>query len=216
MLEQDTFALTDPQELRSLIRGHGWAILITAADDGPVVSHLPVLLDRDGSGGDTSDDAGGMPALVGHLARADAELHRLGERKVTVVIQGPHGYVSPSMYEATPYVPTWNYVVAHLHGQPDILDADATYDVLRRTVDHFETARPKPWRLDSVTPYAQSIAVHTTGFRLTPTRVVAKHKLSQDKPHDVAARVADALAGDDPHRNPELAHAMRKVQVPRD
>ncbi|MGW4386604.1 FMN-binding negative transcriptional regulator [Streptomyces sp. NPDC004685] len=212
MLEQDTYALTDPRGLRSLVQGHGWATLITAADDGPVVSHLPVLLDH-GGGSDDVDEGGDVPVIVGHLARADAELHRLGERKVTVVIQGPHGYVSPSMYQAVPYVPTWNYVVAHLHGQPDILDAEATYDVLRRTVDHFETARPEPWRLDSVTPYARSIAGHTTGFRLTPTRVVAKHKLSQEKPRDVAARVADALAGDDPHHNPELADAMRKALV---
>ncbi|MZD10430.1 FMN-binding negative transcriptional regulator [Streptomyces sp. SID5785] len=210
MLEQDTYALTDPEEQRSLIRGHGWATLITARDGSPVVSHLPVLLDEDGG---EADPAAPL-AVVGHLARADAELHRLGEHPVTLVIQGPHGYVSPSMYDAaTPYVPTWNFVVAHLHGEPEVLDADATYDVLRRTVDHFEAERPRPWRLDGVTPYARSIAPYTTGFRLTPTRVVAKHKLSQEKPHDVVARVVAALGGDDPHANPELADAMRKALV---
>lgn len=201
MLEQDTYALTDPAELRALVAAHGWATLITAGDTGPVVSHLPVLPDPDTEG----------LAVLGHLARADAGEHRLGEREVVVVVQGPHGYVSPSMYGAAPYVPTWNYVVAHLHGRPEVLDDEATFEVLDRTVDHFESRRPAPWQLAGVPEYARSIAPYTTGFRLRPDRVVGKRKLSQEKPLDVALRVATVLDGDDVHRNTELAAAMRRV-----
>ncbi|AGP51914.1 FMN-binding negative transcriptional regulator [Streptomyces rapamycinicus] len=207
MLEQELFALTDPEQLKQLIAGHGWATLITADGAAPVVSHLPVLVDE--------PETGSGIAVVGHLARADAETHRLGEHDAVLVVQGPHGYVSPSIYGTGPYVPTWNFVVAHLHGHPTVLGADATFDVLRRTVDHFEGTRPRPWSLDTVADYAQSIAPHTTGFRLEPTRVVGKHKLSQDKPRETVERVVAALAGDDPHRNPELADAMRKVMVAR-
>lgn len=204
MLEQDTYALTDPAELRALIAAHGWATLVTAGDGGLVVSHLPVLPDP---------STGGL-AVLGHLARTDAREHRLGEREVVLVVQGPHGYVSPSMYGAAPYVPTWNYVVAHLHGRPEVLDDTATFEVLGRTVDHFESRRPAPWRLTSVPQYARRIAPHTTGFRLRPDRVVGKRKLSQDKPLDVALRVATVLDGDDVHHNTELAAAMRRVLVP--
>ena len=42
-----------------------------------------------------------------------------------LVVQGPHGYVSAGWYVGAPYVSTWNYVVAHLHGRPELLDAGA-------------------------------------------------------------------------------------------
>lgn len=205
MLEQPIYAMTNERELRALIAGHPWATLISFPDDtGPAVSHLPVLADPDPEDG---------LAVVGHLARTDALRHGLGAHDVVVIIQGPHGYVSPSMYRTGPYVPTWNFVVAHLHGRPELLDADATYQVLQRTVDHFEEARPQPWRLGCVDEYARSIAPHTTGFRLRPSRVVGKRKLSQEKPAEVARRVIDALGGDDPHRNPALAEAMQRALV---
>ena len=213
MLEQPIYALTDPARIRELVAGHGWATLISATDRGPVVSHLPVVPDAAGCGGEEEGDPGDL-AIVGHLARADAELHELGAHDVVVVIEGPNGYVSPGSYHAGPYVPTWNFVVAHLHGRPAVLDGAETYRVLQRTVDHFEAARPEPWRLETVEDYAREIAPYTTGFRLRPTRVVGKHKLSQDKPHEVALRVVDALAGDGQQSNRTLAAAMRRVLVP--
>ena len=46
----------------------------------------------------------------------------------------------------------------------------------------------------------------------SPTRIVGKAKLSQDKPHEVAEKVIQALQDDrDVHRNPELAEAMRSA-----
>ena len=201
MLEQPVYAASDG-DVRDLVRERGWALLVTGTTV-PVVSHLPIVLER------ATPSAPGEVTVLGHLARADAEVHELGRHDVVLVVEGPDGYVSPSFYAATPYVPTWNFVVAHLHGRPELLDAEETWDVLARTVDHFESARPEPWRLDGVTDYARSIAPHTTGFRLTPTRVVGKAKLSQDKPDTIVERVIHALDSDAVHGNPALAAAMR-------
>ncbi|MFI1093334.1 FMN-binding negative transcriptional regulator [Streptomyces sp. NPDC020917] len=209
MLEQPIYALTDPVRLRELVASHGWATLVSATGrGGPVVSHLPVIPDPEGDADDLT--------ILGHLARADAELHELGDHDVVVIVEGPNGYMSPSTYRAGPYVPTWNFVVAHLHGRPDVLDAERTYRVLERTVEQFEAGRPEPWRLGTVEDYAREIAPYTTGFRLRPARVAGKHKLSQDKPYEVATRAADALDGDGPHGNRALAAAMRRVLVPGD
>lgn len=224
MLEQPIYAMNDPARLRELIARHGWATLVSATGHGPVVSHLPVLPDwaaeNAGDGGATGGGgAGGDGAgltIVGHLAAADAELHELGAHDVVVIVEGPNGYISPGHYRAAPYVPTWNFVVAHLHGRPEVLDADGTWQVLERTVAHFEAGRPEPWRLDSVLDFAHGLAPYATGFRLRPARVVGKHKLSQDKPREVAQRVVEALARGGEHGNPELAAAMRRVLVPGD
>lgn len=194
VLEQEIFALDDPADMRALIAEQGWALLVS--DGGPVVSHVPVI----------PDPATAGPEIVGHVARADAELHGLGERPVAVVVQGPHGYISPTLYRAGPYVPTWNFVTVHLYGTPEILGAEETYQVLSDSVDHYERDRPEPFRLASVEEYAHRLLPAVTGFRLVPDRVVGKAKLSQDKPAEVVDRV---IAGLD---DPVLSAAMREVR----
>ncbi|MFD4526516.1 FMN-binding negative transcriptional regulator [Streptomyces sp. NPDC058470] len=149
--------------------------------------------------------------FLGHLARTDAEEHELGSHEVVVVLQGPHGYISPRWYEETPHVPTWNFTVLHVHGRPEVLDPADTYDVLSATVDHFEDHFPEPWRLARVETYAHRIAA-ATGFRLSATKVTAKAKLSQDESEDIVLRLADALDSDWPYAGPELARAMRDTR----
>lgn len=195
---------TDSELLR-LVGRHPWVNLVSATSRGLVVSPLPVV----------PAPAPVGVEIVGHLARADAEEHELGECDAVVIVQGRHGYISASWYVGGPYVPTWNYVVAHLHGRPDVLDAEATYDVLDRTVDHFESARPEPFRMSDVAAYAARLAPAVVGFRLRPDRVVAKTKLSQDKPREDYEAVLRGLDDpDDPHGDRDLAAAMRAGGMP--
>jgi transcriptional regulator len=204
MLEQPVYTVgTD--EVRELIARRGWATLVSGGAQ-PVVSHLPILLESPPESPSESPDE---VSVLGHLAKADAELHELGQHDVVLIIEGPNGYISPTFYQAGPYVSTWNFVVAHLHGRPEVLDADDTWTVLAKTVEHFESFRPQPWQLDTVDDFARSIAPRTTGFRLSPTRVVGKAKLSQDKPAEVVERVITALETDPVHGHAILASAMR-------
>jgi transcriptional regulator len=203
MLEQEIFRVDDPAWIRDLARAHPWATLISHAPDlGLVISHLPVLI----------DDSRPGTTLLGHLARTDAEKHELGSHEVVVVLQGPHGYISPTWYEETPHVPTWNFTVLHIHGRPTLLDPADTYDVLSATVDHFEDRLPEPWRLARVEDYARRIAGGVTGFRLPATRVTAKAKLSQDEREEVVLRLAKALESEEPYARPELARAMLDIR----
>lgn len=188
------YAITDPGDLRAIISAHGWATLVSAAAGDLVVSHLPVV----------PDPAAAGPVVFGHLARDDAAAHDLGNHDVTLIVQGPHGYISPRLYQAGPYVPTWNFVVVHLHGTPEVLDDGRTYQILSETVDHFEAGRADPFALAEVEDYARRIAGGVTGFRLDPPRATGKVKASQDKPAAVARRVIDALR----QENPALAAAM--------
>ncbi|MFI0480103.1 FMN-binding negative transcriptional regulator [Actinomadura sp. 9N215] len=205
MLQQEIFRVADPGWIREFARAHSWATLIShTAPRGLVVSHLPVLVDQ---------DAAAAPlTLLGHLARTDAEAHELGFHDVVVVLQGPHGYISPVWYGEAPHVPTWNFTVLHVHGRPEALDPADTYDVLSATVDHFENRFSEPWRLTQVEGYARRIAAAVTGFRLSATRVTAKAKLAQDERDDVVHRLVKALESDQPHANAELARAMSDIR----
>jgi transcriptional regulator len=194
----------DDARVMELIRANPWAMLVSEPDRSggdPVISHLPVL----------QDPATDRPVILSHVANDDAAFHGLGSRRATVIVQGAHGYITPTWYQAEPFVPSWDFVVAHLHGTPQVLGAEETYRVLDLTCERMESERSPAWSLDSVTEYARRIAPWVTGFRLVPDRIVGKAKMSQDKPPEIIDRIVQALRTDPFHANPALADEVRRA-----
>jgi transcriptional regulator len=206
MLVQPHYAVESMTEVRRLIARHGWALLLT---DDLQAAHLPCLLDPELDGGGQTAEL----VVIGHVARSDPAANALTTQKeVLLVFQGPQGYVSPAWYGAGPTAPTWNFTVVHVYGVAEVLDGDAGFTVLERTVEHFEAERDPPWQLDhDARAYAHTIAAETISFRIRATRVLAKAKLSQDKPRAVQERVVASLEQPGPYQQPELAAEMRRV-----
>jgi transcriptional regulator len=204
MRQNPSFAMTDVAELRRLIDRNPWTTLVSQTDDGLVASHYAVLLD------DTRDDL----TIVGHVGKPDDMIHGLGERELLVVVQGPHGYISPGWYGDVEAVPTWNFVSAHLAGVPEVLSAEENLRVLERLVARFEGRMPEPrlmWELPNTPDFVERLAQGTVGFRLTPTKVVAKRKLSQNKSPEVVETIIAQLSGSGAYSDPELAAEMRRA-----
>ncbi|MFG6445486.1 FMN-binding negative transcriptional regulator [Microbacterium sp. P07] len=204
MRQNPSFAMTDVGELRRLIESNPWMTLVSNTDGGLVASHYAVLLDEE------RDDL----TVVGHVGKPDDHLHGLGERELLLVVQGPHGYVSPSWYGDVAAVPTWNYVSAHLTGVPEILAPDENLRVLDRLVERFEREVPEPrmlWERPNDATFVERLERGTVGFRLTPTKVVAKRKLSQNKTSEVVETIITELSGDGPYAQHELAAEMRRA-----
>lgn len=199
------FLMTDPAEVKRLIRENPWATIVSSTPNGLVASHYPVILEE------TGDDT---ISIVSHVGRPDEKLHELGEHEVMVIIAGPHGYISPGWYhdEKSGFVPTWNHVTAHLYGVPQLLSEAENFDVLDRLVDHFEERMPNPTSLDIDEQAARRIALGTVGLRLVVTRFDARAKLSQNKPPEVVDRIIDELQAGEQYSNPDLAREMRHVR----
>ena len=196
------YLLEDMDEIRRLIRENPWAILVSDASTGLVGSHYPVLIDE------SHDEL----ALVTHVGRPDEDVHELGEHELMVIVQGPHGYISPSWYGDLIEVPTWNFITAHLSGVPEILEPEENFEVLTKLVDHFESEVESPRRLDDSKERledAKRDSRGTVGLRLVPTKIVAKQKMSQNKPPEVIANVIRELEGAGPYADPALAREMR-------
>ncbi len=192
------FLMTDPEEVKRLIRAHPWATFVSHTSAGLVASHYPVLLDEQ------ADEM----TIVSHFGRPDEQLHELGEREILVIVQGPHDYVSASWYPPGELVPTWNHVTAHLYGVPEILSEEENYAMLSRLTDHFEHHYDGGRSLSENEEKSRVQAKGTVGLRMRVTRVDARAKLSQNKPAEVADRVADQLA----KVNPALAEEMRRIR----
>ena len=207
MRTNPSFALDDRAEIRRLIEQNPWVTLVSNTGAGLVASHYPVILDVNAP----TDEI----VIVSHVGRPDERLHELGQHEVLVIVQGPHGYISPGWYDAAPAVPTWNFVVAHLHGVPEILSDEENLQVLATLVDHFEDRMPEPRRMNGTlqnAEYSARISAGTVGFRLTVTRFEAKSKLSQNRPAETVERIIHELADGDTHyRQPALATEMRRV-----
>jgi transcriptional regulator len=194
----------DPDVVRRLIRDNPWGIIVSANDGELVASHYPVLL----------DDACDELAVFTHVGRPDDELHGFGQREVMLIVQGVHGYVSPSWYApGATRAPTWNFSAAHCYGVPQILDQKTNLETLARLVQHFERHVDEPMLLDP--DWAAPVAKGTVGIRLPITRFQCKVKMSQDKDRATQQQVIRALRAPGAYHNPQLADEMERALADR-
>jgi transcriptional regulator len=199
MRHNPAHATTDPEAVRDLVRRNPWATIVSDNDGELVASHYPVLLD---------ENADGL-ALLTHVGRPDEEVHGFGGREVLVIVQGLHGYVSPSWYgpDAT-RAPTWNFSVAHIYGVPEVLGAEENLATLTRLVERFEAAVEEPLYLDQ--EWGREIAKGTVGLRIPVDRFICKRKLSQDKDELSRRQVIAKLREPGPYEHPALADEMER------
>ncbi|WP_353810109.1 FMN-binding negative transcriptional regulator [Agromyces sp. SYSU T00194] len=206
MRQNPSFTLASDEGVKRLVRQNPWATIVShTRERGLVASHYPVLLDEEAQG----------IVLLTHVGRPDEQLHELGEHEVLVVVQGPHGYISPGWYDARPAVPTWNFTTAHLHGTPEILSDAENLAVLEALVAHFEGAMAEPRLMRGTVEnaaYAERIVAGTVGLRIPITRFEAKDKMSQNRPPETVEHIIAELEGDGPYADAALAREMRRAR----
>ncbi len=181
----EQFKVEDRETLYDVIRGNSFGLLVSQVDGSPFVSHLPFLLEGD--------------ALVAHMARANPHWRGFADDdEVLCVFQGPHAYISPSLYaDEEKAVPTWNYTAVHVYGVPEIVDdAAAAYADQKKLVDTLESGFAEPWRLeDRNREFVDGMIRSIVNFRIPISRIEGKFKLSQNRPAQDQKNVVDALLG---------------------
>ena len=181
----EAFREQDPEALRALIRGNSFGVLVTQADDGPIASHLPFLLDA---------ERGEHGVLVAHVARANPHWRCLADRESLAIFQGPHAYVSPRWYTTPMAVPTWNYAAVHAYGTARLLEDPAeVMDALERLVRQHDPSWVMPEG-----DFIRKLASGIVAFELPIARLEGKFKLSQNRSEADRRGVAAALAGGGP------------------
>jgi len=200
---------------RELVRNNPLALLASNGTDGvPYLTHVPVVLDPNGSPGespgdsrdafpDAFPDAALRPGcrLWGHLNRANPHWSALATgTPVVAVFTGPHGYVSPTVYARTPAAPTWNFTAVHVHAVLETVEpeqpGEATLETVVATVRTFERDFGTGWSEAASLDYFRSILPGVGAFRLTVTGVDGMFKLSQEQDAEVRGRVERSFAGE--------------------
>jgi transcriptional regulator len=201
------FIETDEAKVAAVIRANSFATLVTFDGAAPFASHVPLVLQQ---------TRGPRGALIGHVARANPQWqHFASGAEALAIFQGPHAYISPSWYPTPNMVPTWNYVAVHVYGIPRIVEDTAAFaEILRLTIDEYESARPTPWREELPAEHKAAMMKAIVGFEIEITRVEAKFKLSQNRrPEDIAGAAA-ALSQSENQTERALAALMQEQIKP--
>jgi transcriptional regulator len=199
------FAQRDLAALHEAIERYSFATLVSGASAELTASHLPLLLDR-------SDSA--QSTLLGHMARANSQWRDAADQDVLAIFSGPHAYISPSWYESTQVVPTWNYVAVHAYGRLELMeDRREIQLLLARMVALYEAGQPQPWRLNEADEFVDRMLKQIVAFRIPITRLEGKWKLNQNRPANQRQRVVNELSQRSDENSQAIAQLMRGFAV---
>ncbi len=201
MYQPRAFVETDLSALDALVARDNFVTLVTVRDGMPAVNHLPVLYRRDGE----------SIEFRGHWARPNPQARHAGP--ATMVVHGPHAYVSPSWYpdkEEEARVPTWNYAVAHLTGTLETFDDEASLGQLVDDLSrHHEALVGRDWRFEHDRDDHRVQLRGIIGFRFRVETAALKFKLNQNHPAANRIAVAAQLEQQAREASREIAALMR-------
>jgi transcriptional regulator len=197
------FLVEDRQELIAFLRAHSFATLVGLLDGRLFATHLPLLV----------SEREGDVWLHGHVAANNPHAESLGAGgEVMAVFQGPHAYVSPSLYESRQSVPTWNYTAVHAYGVPAVLPQRADkIALLEAMVAEYEPAYREQWAGLTDT-YRHGLLDGIVAFGVRVSKLEGKFKLSQNRPPADQRRVAEALSSHPDTAISGVADYMRQRQ----
>jgi transcriptional regulator len=156
----------------AFMQANPFAILISATEEGPFATHLPIL----------AREVEGKLQLRGHVAKANPHWKSINQdQQSLVVFHGPHAYISPSLYELRESVPTWNYAAVHVYGKGTVFTQEAQLNqFLQELIAEFDASYAVQWASLSE-QYRSRMVQHIVGFEINATRVETKFKLSQNR-----------------------------------
>ena len=202
------FVETRPEFVARFIASYPMAQLVTMTDEGLVATPLPLLYEP---------GADGSASLVGHVARANRQWAQASPTvEALAIFTGANAYVSPNWYpsksEHGKVVPTWNYETVHVRGQFVVHDElDWKRALVTRLTRHHESQLAAPWAVEDAPPdYIAAMLNAIVGLEIRITSVLAKRKLSQNRP---AADIAGTIDGLTQRGGPsaDVAATMRSL-----
>jgi transcriptional regulator len=200
----DHFRVRDHADAIAFMRANPFVILVSAADDGPFATHVPLVIRE------TADDV----VLRGHVAKANPHWRYLEKQPLCLAIfHGPHAYISPANYTTREVVPTWNYGTVHAYGNARLFsDPPELLAMLHELIPMFEPAYAEQWASLS-DAYRERMLNHIVGFEISVTKFEAKFKLSQNRTRVEQANIMQSLDAVDDTTVSGVARLMREQRL---
>lgn len=155
-------------QMHSFIDQFSFGLIVNESLSG---THLPFILDS---------TEGEFGTLYCHFARANPHWKEVVNNKALVVFSGPHSYVSPTWYTASPNVPTWNYAAVHAYGDVELIADDKVHQVLDQTVAKYEPELIAS-RQVVTTEFQEKLAKYIVACKIPLSKIEGKIKLGQHR-----------------------------------
>lgn len=193
------FKIDDEEVIYDFIEKNGFATVFSQHNGEPYATHLPLMLNESKN------------ALFGHFARPNEQWKDIDDQQILAVFQGPHCYISPTWYETTKAVPTWNYVSIHIYGKMEIVeDKKVIYNSLNDLVNKYESI-DSIYNLDNVeSSFIEGMSKGIVAFKLKITKIEAKAKLSQNHPVERQKLIIKHLEDTPQQDNIQIASLMKR------
>lgn len=188
----------------AFMRANPFAILISSTADGPVATHLPLLV----------EECGDKVMLRGHFAKANHHWSILeSDADSLVIFHGPHAYISPSLYEVRESVPTWNYAAVHVYGKARLIkEITGAERLLADLIAQFDSAYYQEWQTFSG-EYRDKMLRRIVAFEFEATRIEAKFKLGQNRTPEEQQNLIEALEHSSDTAASGVASLMRQQKL---
>ena len=177
------FHTKEAEENLAFARERAFGVLAVNSGSGPLLSHVPFLLDDTGE------------TIWLHLVRSNPIARLLKEPQAAqIAVSGPDSYISPDWYGVTDQVPTWNYVAVHLTGTLELRPQEELHGILDRQSALFENRLlpKKPWETSKMSDSVMERMMRAiVPCRMQVSGVDGTWKLNQNKPDDARHRAAD-------------------------
>lgn len=194
--------------LHALMRAYPLGTWVMLGEGELLANHIPFALDP---------TRGEFGTLVGHVARANP-IWKTARQSIpgTIIFQGPQTYISPSWYpskhEHGKAVPTWNYAVVHVQGQPTFIDDRGwLHQQLGKLTDEHEAAQKLPWKIDDAPPdFTEKLLREIVGVEIPILRIVGKWKTNQNRPESDKLGVIAGLWGKGDQQSRAMAALVKQ------
>jgi transcriptional regulator len=197
------FSVSNLNEIAVFLQYHSFGIIVSNQGNfEPIATHLPFVIKKNGD----------QFILEGHLSKHNHQTDIIKKGKnVMVIFQGPHAYVSSSVYSHI-NVPTWNYQAVHIYGTIELLSPEETTNHLTELVETHEADRDNSFDLSTLSPEMLSAYQNEiVCFKIESYRVEAAFKLSQNRSFVDYERIIDDLSKD--KKNRSITEAMNRSRI---
>jgi len=195
------FQTKDIELVKQIINKYSFALLNSNYEGKLQATHLPLILEIRKK----------QWYLLGHLAAANPQSQAFinaSSQEVLTIFQGPHAYISPSLYTSTRNVPTWNYIAAQLHGQlRPVQNAEEQFAILTKTLEYYEPAYLKQWN-ELPKAYIEALQQEIVAFEIEVTAIHSSIKLSQNKTKNERATIRTTLLNSEDNTLQDLGKWM--------
>jgi len=190
----------DTPTLINFIREFPFGILVTSQNDVPWATHIPFVIEEEER----------TIVLYTHISAANPQGKQLENRELLCIFREPHAYISPTLYDHSKNVPTWNYVAVHAYGKAEILkDRSELINMHHKMISMLEPGYKE--QFDNLPAnYLDDLLKGITGIKITVTRLLGKEKLSQNKKDEEIERIGKKLSESDDSNEKKIGKRMLK------